>query len=81
MPTHSAATPDSEEPVKIGIAGDLARGKIDRRVSVAPMMDWTDEVGFTFRLSHLRSFEKPRLLYVSSGLRDSARFLRWSIMR
>ena len=50
-------------------------------MSVAPMMDWTEEVGFSFRLSHLRSFEKPCLLYVSSGLRDSARFLRWSIMR
>jgi len=25
---------------------DLPREKIDRRISVAPMMDWTDEVHF-----------------------------------
>jgi hypothetical protein len=49
---------------------------IDKRICCAPMMDWSDEVGFTFRLSYLRSFERPCRLYVPSGLLPSVRFLR-----
>jgi hypothetical protein len=43
MPRNTAETPHSEEPMKIGISSDISREKIDRRVSVAPMMDWTDD--------------------------------------
>jgi hypothetical protein len=43
MPTNPAATPESEMPKKLGVSADFSREKLDRRVSVAPMMDWTDE--------------------------------------
>jgi hypothetical protein len=32
-----------ESTTKIGISDEKPAGKIDRRVSVAPMMDWTDD--------------------------------------
>jgi len=31
---------------KIGISSDQKAAKIDRRISVAPMMDWIDEANF-----------------------------------
>jgi tRNA-dihydrouridine synthase A len=31
-----------ESTTKIGISSDQKVAKIDRRISVAPMMDWTD---------------------------------------
>src|SRR5262249_27659920 len=40
MPTNPAETPDSAKAEKIGLSDDFAREKIDRRISVAPMMDW-----------------------------------------
>jgi hypothetical protein len=43
MPTNTAETPDSDKPIKIGISDDFSREKLDRRISVAPMMDWTDQ--------------------------------------
>ncbi len=42
MPSNPAETPESPEPVKIGISDDFPAEKFDRRISVAPMMDWTD---------------------------------------
>jgi hypothetical protein len=48
MPTNPAETPELGKPAKIGIPEDFSGKKIDRRVSVAPMMDWTDEVHFSF---------------------------------
>jgi hypothetical protein len=48
MPTNLAETPDSGKPSKMGLSDDFPRGKIDRRISVAPMMDWTDEGRFVF---------------------------------
>jgi hypothetical protein len=48
MPTNPAETPESSKPTKIGLSGDFSRAKIDRRISVAPVMDWTDEVHFSF---------------------------------
>src|SRR5882672_2055769 len=39
---------------------------IDRRLSVAPMMDWTDERYIGLCINSLASEEKPCLLYVSS---------------
>jgi hypothetical protein len=32
-----------EKPIEIGSSMEKDAGKIDRRVSVTPMMDWTDE--------------------------------------
>jgi hypothetical protein len=38
---ESRETPESEKPTKKGLLHDFSRGKSDR-LSVAPMMDWTD---------------------------------------
>jgi hypothetical protein len=43
MPRNPSETPEPVKPAKIGLSDDFSRGKIDRRISVAPMMDWTDE--------------------------------------
>ena len=39
---------------------------MDRRISVAPMMDWTDESYFISWISYLESPKKACLLYVTS---------------
>ncbi|MGH8208358.1 MAG: tRNA dihydrouridine(20/20a) synthase DusA [Steroidobacteraceae bacterium] len=44
---------------KIAVSDDFSRGKIERRVSVAPMMDWTDRHCRYF----LRGFAPHALLY------------------
>ncbi|MBV8145289.1 MAG: tRNA dihydrouridine(20/20a) synthase DusA [Gammaproteobacteria bacterium] len=49
----------SSKPAKIGIPDDFSRKKIDRRISVAPMMDWTDRHCRYF----LRGFSSGVLLY------------------
>lgn len=59
MPENPAETPDSAKPIKTGISADFSREKIDRRVSVAPMMDWTDRHCRFF----LRGFAPHALLY------------------
>jgi len=48
MPTNPVQTPDPGEPAKTGLSDDFSGKKIDRRVSVAPMMDWSDEGCFVF---------------------------------
>src|SRR6516162_5530744 len=59
MPTNSAETPDAGKPAKISLSDDFPREKIDRRISVAPMMDWTDRHCRFF----LRGFSPTVLLY------------------
>jgi tRNA-dihydrouridine synthase A len=59
MPTNPAETPESAKPKKIGLSDDFSREKIDRRISVAPMMDWTDRHCRFF----LRGFSPTVLLY------------------
>src|SRR5579864_2765167 len=59
MPRNRAETPEAKEPGKIGNSVDNSPGKIDRRVSVAPMMDWTDRHCRFF----LRGFSPDVLLY------------------
>src|SRR5262252_7025743 len=59
MPTNPAETPDSAKAAKIGLSSDFSRGKLDRRLSVAPMMDWTDRHCRFF----LRGFSSSTLLY------------------
>src|SRR5215813_9340992 len=59
MPTNPAETTDSGEPKKIGLSDDFSREKIERRISVAPMMDWTDRHCRYF----LRGFASDTLLY------------------
>jgi tRNA-dihydrouridine synthase A len=46
-------------PINAGVSADLSRGKLDRRISVAPMMDWTDRHCRYF----LRGFSPDLLLY------------------
>lgn len=48
-----------ESTTKIGLSDEFSRGKIDRRLSVAPMMDWTDRHCRFF----LRGFSPDLLLY------------------
>jgi tRNA-dihydrouridine synthase len=43
--------------------------ELDRRISVAPMMDWTDCAKTFFSIKCLRPVENACLLYVSSILR------------
>jgi tRNA-dihydrouridine synthase A len=59
MPTNPAETPEAQEPAKKPVSNDFSRGNIDRRVSVAPMMDWTDRHCRYF----LRGFSPGVLLY------------------
>jgi len=54
MPTDPAETPESGKPTKIGLSEDLSREEIDRRVSVAPMMDWTDDRQTPLPISYLQ---------------------------
>src|SRR5215471_14062154 len=49
----------TEKPTKIGICAEKQRVSIDRRISVAPMMDWTDRHCRYF----LRGFSPDVLLY------------------
>jgi tRNA-dihydrouridine synthase A len=59
MPRNIAETSNAETPAKIGVSSDKKPGKIDRRISVAPMMDWTDRHCRFF----LRGFSADVLLY------------------
>src|SRR5579862_6546355 len=59
MPKNPAATPESKMPTKLGVSVDPSREKLDRRISVAPMMDWTDRHCRYF----LRGFSPDVLLY------------------
>src|SRR6202023_1210112 len=59
MPQNPAETPDAEIPTKIGISHNKTAEKIDRGISVAPMMDWTDRHCRYF----LRGFSPDVLLY------------------
>jgi hypothetical protein len=68
MPTNPAETPESVKPAKIGLSDDFRREKIDRRISVAPMMDWTDKPEFLFRINYLVPGKNSCLLYVSSKI-------------
>ena len=41
--------------------------EINRKISVAPMMDWTDEVKKCSQFNHLAPLEKACRLYVTSA--------------
>jgi len=59
MSRNPTETPGSETPTKIRISSDQKAEKLDRRISVAPMMDWTDRHCRYF----LRGFSPDVLLY------------------
>jgi len=40
--SNPAETSMTENSIRIGISNKKSRDMLDRRVSVAPMMDWTD---------------------------------------
>jgi hypothetical protein len=63
---NSPETPESENAKKMGVSDDFPARKIDRRVSVAPMMDWTDDVLVSFEIKELNGTETACLLRVSS---------------
>jgi tRNA-dihydrouridine synthase len=78
MHRNTAATAQVENATKPGISVDKSSELIDRRISVAPMMDWTDRHCRYF----LRGFNPTALLYTEmltaeALLRgDAARLLR-----
>src|SRR6185312_15077665 len=80
MPRNPAETPESEQPGKIRVPEDSSAGRLDRRLSVAPMMDWTDRHCRYF----LRGFSPRVLLYTemitaAAIVRgDRARLLKYS---
>ncbi len=47
--------------------GNNGRMKLSRRISVAPMMDWTDDRRMFLRIKYLGTWLRARLLYVSSS--------------
>ncbi|MBS0581063.1 MAG: tRNA dihydrouridine(20/20a) synthase DusA [Proteobacteria bacterium] len=59
MPKNPAETRSEAKPTEIGISHRKSAGIIDRRISVAPMMDWTDRHCRYF----LRGFSAGTLLY------------------
>jgi hypothetical protein len=69
MPPNPAEAPDSEKPREIGLSDDFPREKIDRRIAVAPMMDWTDDTQTSLAIRCLRVYGNACLLYVSSATR------------
>jgi tRNA-dihydrouridine synthase A len=79
MPNNPAETPQVEKTTKTGISSEKSSDLIDRRISVAPMMDWTDRHCRYF----LRGFSPRVLLYTEmitaeALLRgDAARLLRF----
>src|ERR1039457_4212033 len=59
MHTNTAETRCSESANKLGISAEKSAAKLDCRVSVAPMMEWTDRHCRYF----LRGFSPRVLLY------------------
>jgi hypothetical protein len=43
MARNPAEMPDTETPVKAGVSSEQKTARVERRVSVAPMMDWSDD--------------------------------------
>jgi hypothetical protein len=69
MPRNPAETPESENAGKVGVSDEFSRKNIDRRVSVAPMMDWSDDPRTPLMIKRLRVYGNACLLYVSSAAR------------
>jgi hypothetical protein len=42
-------------------------GIVNRRIAVAPMMDWTDDASAAFKINSLRRSGRDRSLYVASS--------------
>ncbi|MEX2150290.1 MAG: hypothetical protein WD793_08735 [Steroidobacteraceae bacterium] len=51
---------------KTGISSQKSSRSIDRQLSVAPMMDWTDDRKIFLHINYLAFSQETRLLYVSS---------------
>ena len=56
-----------ESPGKIGISVEKTPEKLDRRISVAPMMDWIDDPETYLQIRCLQTAGDACLLYVSSA--------------
>jgi hypothetical protein len=59
MPINPAATRRAEKPPEVGVSAGFPREKLDRRISVAPMMDWTDEVNLANKTINLGTAKMP----------------------
>jgi hypothetical protein len=65
MPNNPAETPHSQEPKKIGLSRDNSRENVDRKISVAPMMDCTKRCCYSISyeplyLCCIRAFDRGR---------------------
>jgi hypothetical protein len=49
------------------MSSEKQRDLIDRKVSVAPMMDWADDLRFLYCIKELTRTENPCRLYVASN--------------
>lgn len=67
MPRNFAETPESQKPTTIVISAASGRAKLDRRLSVAPMMDWTDDAEYARKINRFWNDGVSCLLYVSSA--------------
>src|SRR6266480_5823120 len=59
-------TPLAETRIKIGISSDQKAEELDRRIPVAPMMDWTEHLQLPLSIMCLSSHRRTCLPYVSS---------------
>jgi hypothetical protein len=68
MPRSTVETRGTEKPTEIGIADGFPGRKLDRRISVAPMMDWIDAAKPANKIRNLGAARRACLLYVSSRI-------------
>jgi len=71
----------TESPRKIGFSAEMRSRLIDRKISIAPMMDWTDYSHFYFCISRLHGPKRACLLYVSPKFRESQLLALFTEMR
>ena len=63
-----------ETPTKIGISSDQKAEELDRRIPVAPMMDWTDAADFPRGIMCLDRRETPLSPLRRPGIQSAGHF-------
>ena len=76
MQSHSTETPESEDTGKAGVFLETVTATVDRKISVAPMLDWTDDQQRALSIRCLGVSRNACLLYVSSALRGFTCYMR-----
>ncbi len=70
-----------EDTARIGIASEKQWDLIDRKVSVAPMMDWTDDLNCAFYINSLGLPENACHLYGTTNFGSQKRLARDNVQR